>query len=612
MITILRKHHRWLMIVIAILAIPFVFYFNKTDLGAARQTDLGRIYNRPITLVEFSRNAHLMNLSRALGMSLGNDLMTTNVQNENDMYAEFTWNRLTLQHEVGQLGIRPNSKEITDFVKTLSRFAGTGGFDIDKYNEFANETLPAMGFNEAQIEELVSDQLSLNRVKDLLGTGVQVSEAESKENYERAYGKMDVAVVRLRDEDFEKDINISDEDIAKYYEAHKAQLKSEEKRRVEFVTFALTEDEKKLTGKERVDPLQKVADRANDFTQAMLEKDAKFEEVAAKFKTPVVSTGEFTTASPDLKLASNPQLTQSSFQLTEQAPFSDPVQGPDGFSIVHLLAVTESHPFSLDEAKPKIIEALKAERLRELVNNKAAAIGQQLRDAVKAKTPLEHVAQANGLNLERIPSFSLVETPVKLEADEETLKAETTEVATPKGVTAASVKLEPVTAKDAKSKDEKPADAKVADAKTKDPNAKEAASKEEKPADVKVADAKTKDPNAKEVASKEEKPADIKLADAKAKDPKPKDAKPKVETPGLPAIKNAVAVLNAGDVTDFIPQEKGGMVAVLEKRAPADPSGFEAATAQAQTQYLSQGRTRAFIEWLRDRRKAADVKMGNS
>ena len=63
MITILRKHHRWLMIVIAILALPFVFYFNKTDLGATRQTYLGRIYNRTITLMEFSRNAHLMNLA---------------------------------------------------------------------------------------------------------------------------------------------------------------------------------------------------------------------------------------------------------------------------------------------------------------------------------------------------------------------------------------------------------------------------------------------------------------------------------------------------------------------------------------------------------------------
>src|SRR5205823_10212501 len=146
MITILRKHHRWLMIIIAILAIPFVFYFNKTDFGANRATDLGRIYNRTITLTEFSRNARLMNLARGLGLSLGNDLMINNVPNENEMYAEFTWNRLTLRHEAEQLGIRPNSSEVTEFVKTLPRFKGDeGAFGINKYNEFTTGILPALG-----------------------------------------------------------------------------------------------------------------------------------------------------------------------------------------------------------------------------------------------------------------------------------------------------------------------------------------------------------------------------------------------------------------------------------------------------------------------------------
>ena len=70
MITILRKHHRWLMIVIAILAIPFVFYFAQTpDFGAHRSTDLGRIYDRQVTEVEFHRNARLLNLARSMGLS---------------------------------------------------------------------------------------------------------------------------------------------------------------------------------------------------------------------------------------------------------------------------------------------------------------------------------------------------------------------------------------------------------------------------------------------------------------------------------------------------------------------------------------------------------------
>jgi len=502
------------MIVIAILAVPFVFYFQKgaTDFAGPHSTDLGRIYDRPVTQVEFTRNARILNLSSSLGLTLGQDLMMSNVASESEMYVEFTWNRLTFLHEVEQLGIHPSANEIAEYVKTLPRFRTDGRFDLGKYTDFTKGMLPSLGLNEAQLEEALADQLALNRLKDLLGTGMQVSESESKENYEKAYGKMDVAVVRLKNEDFEKDLKISDEDTSKYYEAHKAEFKSEEKRRVEFVTFALTDAEKKLTGKDRVDALQKVANHANDFGQALLEKDAKFEDVASKFQTPVVATGEFTSAAPDPKLAGNQQLTQYAFQLNQQAPFSDPVQGPDGFYVLHLLSATESHPLTLDEAKPKIVEALKAQRLQELVANKGADVGRQIRAALKSGTPLDK-AVGPGLKVERVPAFALIEPPApKTETDKD-----------------------------------------------------------------------------------------------KPKDPKAKDEKPKDVTPDLPSIRNAVVSLNPGDVSEFVPAGKGGLIAVLEKRAPADPSGYEAAKTDFESRYLSQRRAAIFIEWLRDRRRAAGV-----
>jgi len=89
---------------------------------------------------------------------------------------------------------------------------------------------------------------------------------------------------------------------------------------VEFVRLALSEEQKKLKDKERIDALQKLADRANDFGQALLEKGADFHQVAAKFQLPVESTGEFTSSAPDPKLKADPQLNQAAFKLTPQEP----------------------------------------------------------------------------------------------------------------------------------------------------------------------------------------------------------------------------------------------------------------------------------------------------
>ncbi|MEY2565419.1 MAG: peptidyl-prolyl cis-trans isomerase [Verrucomicrobiota bacterium] len=487
------------MIVIAVLAIPFVFYFNKTDLGASRSNDLGRIYDRPVTHVEFMRHARLMNLANSLGLTLGQEL-SMGASNEAELYPEFTWNRLVLHHEAEQLGIRPTSDEITQFVKTLRPFMGPGGFELNKYTEFTQTMLPAYGFNEAQIEELVSDQIALNKVKDLLGTGLRISASESLENYQHSYGKLGVAVIKLNKEDFEKDLKISDEDIAKYYEAHKAELKSEEKRKIEFVNFELIEPDKKLTGKERVEKLQSLANYANDFSQALLAKDANFGELAVKYKGAVSATGEFTATAPDPKITFNPQLSQYAFILTPQEPYSDPIQGTDGFFVVHLLGVTPAKPLSLEEAKPKIAESLKTERVRELLANKGAEIARLIR-AGNGK-PLDQIAQEAGLKLERVPPFALAtNTIVPIEKDKEP---------------------------------------------------------------------------------------------------------PKVD-PDTPTIKRAVSELSPGEVSEFTPTEKGGLVAVLEKREPIDPAAYTQAKTSFELPFIRQKLNIAFFEWLRERRRLAGV-----
>src|SRR2546430_3990514 len=140
-----------------------------------------------------------------------------------------------------------------------------------------------------------------------VASGVTLPESESKSNYEELYGKNFVSVVHVRSADFLKEIKPADDDIKKYFEAHKAELKTEEKRKVEFVRLALTDEQKNLKDKERIDALQKLADKANDVSQAILEKGAEFHQVATKFQLPVDSTGEFTISAPDPKLKSDPQ-----------------------------------------------------------------------------------------------------------------------------------------------------------------------------------------------------------------------------------------------------------------------------------------------------------------
>lgn len=401
------------MIVIAVLAIPFVFYFvQRPDYGAMRSDRFARIYDRNVSMLEAQQTVRLLTLAQALGMTDFVQTLTAGAgMNPNHMGVQFVLNLLVLRHEANRLGIHPGYAEIADLVRTLPAFQGNSGFDMKKFADFAQNALAPMGLSEEHIEQLVRDQLSLNQIKQLLAAGVTIPKGELDENFQRGHDTLFVTVVRFQAADFGKDIKVSDEDVQKHYDAHKAELKTDEKRKVEFVSLALTDEEKKLTGKERIEVLQKLSDRATDFTQALLEKGADFKQAAEKLHLPVHETGEFTKAEPDPQLKMDPALGAAAFKLSMQEPNSDPIQVADGFYILHLAGITEARPLTLDEAKPKIVDTIKKSKAKELMSTKAAEVVQQLREAKQSGQPLEAAIQKVGVKTEKLAPFSLIEEP---------------------------------------------------------------------------------------------------------------------------------------------------------------------------------------------------------
>lgn len=496
------------MIVIAILAIPFVFYFvQRPDYGAIGRDQFARIYDRNVSMLEAQQSVRLLNLAQSLGMSDFVGTMTAGSgANQNQGAVQFIVNLLVLRHEAERLGIRPSATEVAEVVRKLPAFQGESGFDINKLNDLVQNGLAPLGLNEEHIEQLVRDQISLSEIQKLLASGVSLPKSELDENFQRGYDKLFVNVIRFRSGDFDKDIKISDEDVQKYYDAHKAELKSEEKRKVEFVQLALTEEEKKLTGKERIEALQKLADRATDFTQALLEKGSDFKQAAAKFQLPMHETGEFTAAEPDPQLKANPQLSAAAFKLSEQEPHSDAIQVPDGFYILHLTGKTESRPLTAEEAKPKIVEALKKTRARELMSTKSTELVQQLREAKKNGQPVDAVLQKAGVKSETLPAFSL--------ADEESEK--------------------------------------------------------------------------------------------------PEAGDQKQRTAELFTIKDAVAFLNPGDVTDFLPSGADGLIVILEKREPLEAAVATEKKAGFEKRILENKERIVLVEWLHDRQQAAGLEFKKS
>ncbi|HUE40340.1 MAG TPA: peptidyl-prolyl cis-trans isomerase, partial [Chthoniobacterales bacterium] len=371
---------------------------------------VAQMYGRKINRVEAQRDANFFQLATLLGISDLTDGLAPGTGEFNQKAYAFIVNLTILRHEADRLGIEPSESEIIDAVKKFPALQGASGFDTAKYDQVERQVLPSLGFTDEQLREVARYALCLKKIKDLVGSSVSLPESEAKSNYEQLYGRNFVTVVHVRTTDMLKDIKVSDDDIKKYYESHKSELNTEPKRKVEFVRLTLTDEQKKLKDRERIDALQKLSDRANDVSQALLEKGADFHQVAAKFQLPVETTGEFTPSAPDPKLKTDSQLNSTAFKLTQQEPISDPVQAADGFAILHLVSVTEARPLTLDEAKQKIVDAIKNEQARNMAMAKGRKAAETLRNGLKAGQPLQFtLEQAGGLKAEKMEPFTLAD-----------------------------------------------------------------------------------------------------------------------------------------------------------------------------------------------------------
>src|SRR5437588_12561542 len=238
MINVFRKHQKWLMTVIAILAMPFCLYFVRTDWWTALrgEGEGTRLYGQTIPRLELDRGGRLFDLARLLGMNdFLNDILAqwrpqrakTQSEAEREAGQEFAIDLMILRHEAEALGIRPTTTEIAAVVTKIRAFrSDAGSFDLKKYNDIVQNALGPLGFTEAQIEELAGDQIRLDRVKELLSAGVTVSQVESRTNFEQIYSKFEVSVARFKTGEVANEVKITDDEIWKYYIRSKEQSNS--------------------------------------------------------------------------------------------------------------------------------------------------------------------------------------------------------------------------------------------------------------------------------------------------------------------------------------------------------------------------------------------------
>lgn len=407
MVNVLRRFQKPLMIVITVLVIiSFVWLYNNTQLDKMGADRIGTIYGRDITLSQAQRIGRKFDLCQDLGLI---DLLRSLAVRQQDARENFIWNSLVLRHESAELGLEPTADEVVAAIQAMPPFQTNGQDDPARYGMITQVMLAPRGFTGEDLEDLVRDDLRLKKIKTLLGSTVAPTDAEVRAAYAQVNQKTDASIVRFKLADFLAAAQVTDEDAKKLYEERKASLLTEETRKVKYVAFILPTTDKPLEGKDRTEALGQLSKLADDFSVAMTEKDAKFEEVASKLGVEVQESPYFARRAAPPELGASDDAATAAFKVTTTQPNSDVVTTDRGYYVLQLADITAPRPLTFEEAKNRLVDDLKRERANETLNLKAAEVRNKIDAELKAGKSFADAATAAGVKAEKFPTFSLRE-----------------------------------------------------------------------------------------------------------------------------------------------------------------------------------------------------------
>jgi peptidyl-prolyl cis-trans isomerase D len=612
----MRRHQYWLKWSLFLVCVAFVLLYVPSflrDPGAdAASTDVvARVDSHDITSGEFRRTyqRQMQAYRSAYGANM-NEQLLKQLGVDQQILQQMVDERAALD-EAERLAVRASDEEVQQRILAMPAFQDNGRFiGEQRYMQVLRMQRPPVA--PAEFEEDVRRGLTVEKLRTAITAWLSVPDRELEQEYRRRNDKIKLALVSFSADKFRKDVSATDAEVASYFEAHKADFKIPEKRKIRYllvdvdalrakVTISPSDVERFYTSnlEQYTTPEQVRASHILLKTEGKdeLEVKARAEEILKQVK----AGGDFAELarkhSEDEASAKKggdldyfgrgrmvPEFDQVVFSMTP-GQTSDLVKSQFGYHIIKLVDKKPSITRPLADVRQQISEQLAYERAQ----SQATDLSQALQKEISRPSDLDRVSKAQGLPVQESGFFARDEPVLglgsSLEASSRAFEMKQGEVAGPIRTGRGFAFLALVARQDAYVPKLDEVTARVREEVVKQ-KAREASV--HKAADIAGTLKRAPDfEQAAKAAGLEPKTTDLIARGA-----------PLPELGAAPAVEDATFRLPAGAVSDPIATDNGTAVAKVLEKKEVTPSEWEAAKDRFREEVLNDRRTRFFNAYM--------------
>jgi len=398
MISWIRKASKpllWLIVIIVV--VTFAFWGDFTPSGRITNTTVGYIDKIPVKLKDYQASVR----ETTLGYFLSSEKLPQPGALEDKLISEQSWQRLLLINEANKQKIFATNREVEKAIMSFPAFSKDGNFSPIAFDQFRRVLLPSTGISYRDFENMIRNDLRINRVIEAITLGADIKTSEVEKQIIREHGASRIFVIKLQIDPNSKDIFTTEDILRQFYESRSDLFLEPEKRSFIVAEFPFKNDDPESVTHAR--------DRAVNFTISLIDEQGNpKDDFASLANEAAANIREIKSVSLDTKLENIPDLhviLQEGFKLTKEICDSNPTQGDSAFYVIRLTEVFErtKRPFE------KVRSELEREYRHQQAISRGFVTARQLREEIITHLNLGKtittIASEKALNLQEMPSF---------------------------------------------------------------------------------------------------------------------------------------------------------------------------------------------------------------
>jgi peptidyl-prolyl cis-trans isomerase D len=429
----MRRHMNWLKWSLGIVCLAFVIFYipdflQGKNADAASSDTVASVQGRDITATEFKRTyqAQLQAYRSAYGNNMSEQLLKQ-LGVEQQILQQMVDERAALA-EAQRLNISASDEEVRQRIFSYPAFQENGAFiGEQRYRALLRMQQPPM--QPSDFEESIRDQLTVDKLRASLTDWMSIPDKDLEKEYRQRNDKVKLAIVSFTADKFRSQATASDAEVASYFDAHKADFKIPEKRKIRYLLIdidalrakvvvspadverAYNEGIDQYTTPEQVRAshiLFKTDGKDDAAVKAKAEevlKQAKsgadFAELAKKYSEDESSAKNGGDLDYFSKGRMVPEFDQVAFSM-EPGQISDLVKSQFGYHIIKVVDKKPASTKTLAEVRQQITDQLAYERAQA----QAADLADKLQKQISKPSDLDTVAKAQGLTVQESGFFA--------------------------------------------------------------------------------------------------------------------------------------------------------------------------------------------------------------